>query len=328
MTNQLRPWPTFVMPYYAWRQRDLSYLDGAIEGLLAQTDENWQVIIVDDASPLKQSYDHLQSVCERLRGRVLLVSETVNRGAGYCRNAAIEHARRAGAPFVLFHDSDDVSHPDRLRTVRQIFADDSKVAVIYSTFSVIDENSMGVDVASLTPSIQEILEAHEVDPPSGSGTDVLIQVATRTGYATLTSTVAARVEIAVKHPFPVERVSEDSHTWFRYAAAADLFVYVSTIPARYRIPRDCEGSSVRKRVGASFYAEKARVEAEGFVLALNIAVARGRLEESRRAELLAGFHARLAVTMRREGETALAEMLFAKATSFQGLSAVHAQPLM
>lgn len=317
MANQrvrsLRPCPTFVMPYYGWRLRDRDYLDQAIAGLYAQTDQDWQLIIVDDASPLAETRNHARALSERLGERVLLVSEPINRGAGFCRNVAIRHACQAGAPFVLFQDSDDISHPDRLRTVRTLFEGGSRISVIYSTFTVIDEDGRPVQASSLTASVREIIEAHKIDPPEGDGCEVMVQIAVRTGYATLTSTVAVRSEMALAHPFPVEWVSEDSHTWLRYAAAADLFVYAPAIPTRYRIPQDCAGSSVRTRVGPSFYPEKARVETDGFLQGLDIAARRGRIDPTHHPRLLAEFHSRMALTMRREEQVVLADSLLAKA---------------
>ncbi len=209
--------PTFVMPFYGTSRRDIAFLDHALAGLCAQTDGDWHLVIVDDASPDEESLRHLRALEQSGDRRVTVLFQPVNRGQGHGRNIGTRWAVERGASFVLFHDADDVSHPRRLEQARAIFADSPEVDFVYSTFIPIDENGDEVPEEELTPSIREILDIHRSSPVEGPM--AWIRIATETGYATQTSTVAVRSSLAAAQPFPDERGSEDSYTWLCMSAA-------------------------------------------------------------------------------------------------------------
>jgi hypothetical protein len=190
--------------------------------------------------------------------------------------------------------------------VRAAFADASAPGVVYSTFDVIDPAGRLVPLTAMTESVAEVIEAHRNGPPQGS--EVWIAIGTETGYVNHTSSTAVRTEIALAHPFPNERVSEDAHTWLRYAASAALFAYLDKPWSAYRTTTDEAGSSSRAREGgkAGFYAAKARVDADGFRSAIELAAARGAVVPTAVPELWVGFHVRLAATPAREGQPVLA----------------------
>lgn len=80
----------------------------AIDSVLAQTWDDFELIIVDDAST-----DGTRGVLERYRDhpRVRLILSDVNRGGSGARNLGIEAARGA---LIAFQDSDDVWLPHKL----------------------------------------------------------------------------------------------------------------------------------------------------------------------------------------------------------------------
>jgi hypothetical protein len=90
---------------------------------------------------------------------------------------------------------------------------------------------------------------------------------------------------------------------------------------RHPTTTDDAGSSSRTREGgkAGFYATKARVDADGFRSAIELAAARGAVAPTAIPELWVGFHVRLAATMAREGRLALAleQMGAARAVSVE-----------
>lgn len=288
------------MPHYADNSQSIRFLDEAVEGILGQNSDRWNLIIVDDASPYEPARSNLLRVAEQARGKINIIFRDSNGGAGVSRNQGIEWAAKHGCEIIAFNDADDVSHPKRVEHLLDLFGLHHEISVIYSTFSVIDEHGIKVPEQRLTESVREILESHMSDPPSGR--NVWITIGTKTGYTNLTSATAVRLELACAQPFPNERVSEDGHTWMRYAAAGDEFFFDPEIPSLYRIPQYTNGSSVRSRVGPSYYAEKARVDFEGFMTAANIAIRRDTFDPSDLPELKARFFLRMAETMRREGE--------------------------
>jgi len=300
--------PVFIMPAFIPQSGDyLYFLQESVKGLLAQTDPDWRLVIIDDGSPLSGKLDYyLRALAHEEPHRVQIIRERINRGAGHCRNVGIRWAADQHAPFVLFNDADDISNERRLEVTRQWFMDEA-VSVVYSTFRVIDESSREVQKDRLTASIAEILEAHCSAPVEGHHS--WIRMGIESGYINLTSTTAVRTKVAMRCPFPEERVSEDMHTWFRYGAAGGRFVFAPDIPTDYRIPQYATGSSVRQRIGSCYYAEKARVDTDGFKVALSMALEDGTISIPKAAEILQRFFNRLAETMSKEGQNELAQRL-------------------
>ncbi|MDO5720252.1 MAG: glycosyltransferase family 2 protein [Actinomycetaceae bacterium] len=95
MTAQ--PVITFVVPVYNTER----YLDRCVESLLAQTIEDFEIILVNDGAT-----DSSPIICERwrLRDRRIRVITQKNGGLSAARNTGVEHAR---GNFIGFIDSDD-----------------------------------------------------------------------------------------------------------------------------------------------------------------------------------------------------------------------------
>ncbi len=279
----------FVMPHLrACDSRARAYFRAAIESLRAQTDPDWQLVIADDGSPptVQRELRELEATDPRIH--VLLGQR--NLGPGYRRNEGILHAARAGAQAILFLDADDEAHPERVRLTRRIFMDETYVDVIYSPFHVMDEKGENVPHDELTPSIRQIVDNYRQHPPEGTG--LWRTFGLETGYLNLTSATSVRIALALRQPFPKHRVSEDLHTWLRYAADGGFFRFAPEIPARYRIPRS-NGSHSRAKLGRAFYLHKARVDREGFEMALEIARRRGEITTAQIPELRSAFEKKL-----------------------------------
>ena len=196
---------TFVMAH--WRQDNNEsriHLEQAIDGIYRQTDDNWQLIIIDDMSPCQEAIEFLKIVSKQNPEKIKVIFKETNDGPGICRNIGIEWAYEHNSPIILFNDADDISDPKRLETVRKIFSEDTEADVVYSTFRVIDENSNPVNEQYLTPSILEILEGHKNNPIQGK--NAWIGIGTELGYTNLTSSTSVKTSLAYKYPFPSERV--------------------------------------------------------------------------------------------------------------------------
>jgi glycosyltransferase involved in cell wall biosynthesis len=292
------------MPHYADSARAGVHLDQAVRSLYAQTDQDWHLVIVDDASPGARDRERLRRLRDSDPGRVFVIEQDTNRGQGCCRNVGVRWAQEHGSPFVLFQDADDLAHPRRLEATRQTFEERPEVDFVYSTFSVIDESGDAVPHSRLTPSLLEILHSHRDNPVDGP--HAWIRMGVDTGYTTLTSTVAVRTELAVANPFPHVRASEDAHAWFRMSAAGTSVAYLPSVPCRYRVPQDSAGSSDRSRIGADYYRRKAEVDTDGFFAAISIALERRTIAPGEVPGLKDAFLRRLALTMEREGQDGLA----------------------
>ena len=298
---------TFVMPHYLTDNGiQKRYLDETLDTVLKQTDPNWQLVIIDDLSPCKEAVDYLQTVKAKAPDKIHIIMKKTNDGPGFCRNLGIKWAYEHNSPIVLFIDADDLSDHKRLELARKIMVADPLASVVYSTFKVIDEDSKEVEWDKLSGSIQEIIEGHHGTPPQGF--NAWIDIGTEKGYTNLTSATVVRTEVAYKFPFPPEKVSEDSNAWMRYSAGGGKFVYCGDIPTLYRIPQHTAGSASRTREGGrdAFYVTKCRVDTDGFVRAVEIAITNGKIQVEQRDELMVKFHLKLGETMRREAQMELA----------------------
>jgi hypothetical protein len=297
----------WVMPHWTNDfSRSRRHLEAAVGAVFDQTDSDWELVIVDDGTDDAAALAYLRALAKRCPKRVHVILEPSNRGAGAARNVGVRLAAARRSPFVVFLDADDLSRPGRLAAVRAAFADGSAPGVVYSTFDVVDPDGRPVPLPAMTGSVAEVIEAHRRGPPQGL--DVWIAIGTDTGYVNHTSSTAVRTDIAHAHPFPDVRVSEDAHTWLRYSAAGAPFAYLDEPWSSYRTTTDEAGSSSRTREGgkAGFYAAKARVDADGFRCAIELATARGAIAPAAVPELWVGFHLRLAATLVREGQHELA----------------------
>ncbi|MCE0780835.1 glycosyltransferase [Pseudomonas sp. NMI542_15] len=102
---QAQPKISVIMPAFNAE----AFIETALRSLLAQSWSNLEILVVDDCS----SDATVERVSELARedARIMLLEQPVNRGAYAARNTALKHAT---GTFVVNHDSDDWSHPQRL----------------------------------------------------------------------------------------------------------------------------------------------------------------------------------------------------------------------
>jgi glycosyltransferase involved in cell wall biosynthesis len=86
----------------------------AIDSVLAQTFQNFEIIVVDDAS----TDDTVAAVTAYLDPRIKLIRHDRNRGGSAARNTGI---RASSARYVAFLDSDDEWLPSKLEKQLQVF---------------------------------------------------------------------------------------------------------------------------------------------------------------------------------------------------------------
>lgn len=98
-------------------RRDL--LERAVRSVHAQTMDNWELIVVNDAST-----DTTRAYLEQLVNsdeRIKAFHNDTSKGACYCRNLAIRHAN---AELVTGLDDDDEFMPKRLERMLDVYTDD------------------------------------------------------------------------------------------------------------------------------------------------------------------------------------------------------------
>lgn len=289
----------FVMPVkLSGEEMELRHFLESVESIKQQTDNDWILVMVDDYSHDERVYETIDLIKKDLKEKVHVIYSHQNYGAGTARNLGIRYANEIGAPFVLFNDSDDLSDPRRLELVRKAFEEDETVNVVYTSFDVIDENGKVVELEKINPSVREIIEGHQVDIVEGER--AWIGIATKKKYTNLTSCTAVKTSLAMLEPFPKASVSEDCHTWLRYAAHPGKFVFLREIKGKYRV---CSGVASRSRSSHDdFYGKMFEMDSSGFEEAVKIAQkydTMGGLDEN---DLRTAFYVRLALSLLHGGE--------------------------
>jgi glycosyltransferase involved in cell wall biosynthesis len=107
------------------------YIDDTLASVIAQTEPDFEVIVVDDGST--------DDTAERVRRwsdpRVVYLRQD-NRGPAAARNTGLERARGS---FVAFLDSDDLWHPDKLRQHRYLLQSNPRLGMSFNWFEVLHD---------------------------------------------------------------------------------------------------------------------------------------------------------------------------------------------
>lgn len=110
------------------------FIKETIDSVCAQTYQNWEMIIVDDASPDGSTAFIKQLIQEE--ERINLIELEKNIGAAGARNRALEVAK---GRYIAFLDSDDIWLPHKLE--RQLkFMQENEYAFTFSSYVPISED--------------------------------------------------------------------------------------------------------------------------------------------------------------------------------------------
>ncbi|MEG2700541.1 MAG: glycosyltransferase family 2 protein [Hungatella sp.] len=104
----MKPFFSIVMPAYGVEK----YITKAVESILAQTYENWELIVVDDCSP-DQSGKIAEEYAKK-EAKMKVVHHKVNQGLSTARNTG---EKAATGEYIWFMDSDDTVEADLLQKV-------------------------------------------------------------------------------------------------------------------------------------------------------------------------------------------------------------------
>lgn len=125
------------MPYFSvliasFNNND--YLRDAIQSVLVQSFEDWELVIVDDCST-DVSFQTLEEYGNNPKIRIFRNDE--NRGVGFTKDYCIRLSRGEICGFL---DADDELEPDALQTMADSFKKNPGCSLIYSTHYVCDAN--------------------------------------------------------------------------------------------------------------------------------------------------------------------------------------------
>ena len=112
------------------------YLKACVDGVLAQTYQNLEIILVDDGSP-----DACPEICDQYvrQDERIQVIHRVNGGPSAARNSGLE---AAGGDLVYFVDPDDMIHPECIERLAEIMGREDCDIVQCRTFAFLDEDKI------------------------------------------------------------------------------------------------------------------------------------------------------------------------------------------
>lgn len=114
------------------------YLKEAISSILAQTYDNWELVVLDDAST-DDTWSILQSFAAQ-DARIKPFQNTRNLGFSGARNRLFSLMNPA-TEFIAVLDSDDIALPTRLKTQVDFLMAHPELSAVGSSIVIIDENS-------------------------------------------------------------------------------------------------------------------------------------------------------------------------------------------
>lgn len=107
----------------------------AVQSIVDQTFENWELLIIDDGS----SDNAVATLPHRTDPRVRVIADGTNLGLAARLNEAVRLAR---GEFVARMDHDDVAHPDRLARQVAFLQDNPKVDLLASRCLTMSDQEM------------------------------------------------------------------------------------------------------------------------------------------------------------------------------------------
>lgn len=111
------------------------YVAWFIDSVLAQTVDDWELVIVDDCSP-DNTPKIIKSYTDK---RIKFIQHKTNGGINAAMNTGFENA--SGEIWVLVA-SDDVMCPNALEKIGEAFDNNPEAVAVYCNLDVIDENNL------------------------------------------------------------------------------------------------------------------------------------------------------------------------------------------
>lgn len=130
------------------------FLHDCLKSILKQSHSDLIAMVYDDGSS-----DNTSEILNALNDvRVRLISNKINNGVVYARNALLNCAREMGVEFACWQDSDDVSHPARLW--RQLdFITKTKTPMVLSGWNIFNQEHPRFPIIPAQATNREIIFA-------------------------------------------------------------------------------------------------------------------------------------------------------------------------
>lgn len=195
---------SIVMPTY----NGGSYIKEAIDSIVNQTYQEWELIIVDDASK-DNTKEILASYNDK---RIKVYSNSINKGVAYSRNKGISFC---SSDIIAFLDSDDIWDKHKLEKQIGLYSNEKQFLFTGSYF--IDESGKKNNYELKVPERidkQELLKHNLIS----------------------CSSVMINKSYLLKHPFPeVSNIHEDYVTWLQILGDTEYAYGINEPLLTYRL---------------------------------------------------------------------------------------------
>lgn len=133
------PMISVIMGVY--NQRDLTVFDKAVSSVLNQSYDNFEFLIYNDGSSLREVNEYITSLRDR-DTRIHVITSQENHGLGYALNRCIDIAR---GKYLARMDADDVSYPNRFAEEIMFLEQHPEYMWCGSNCKLMDENGIWGD---------------------------------------------------------------------------------------------------------------------------------------------------------------------------------------
>lgn len=203
------------------------YLHHAIESVLAQTVDRFELLVVDDGST-----DDTPELMERYSSdsRIRYFQQP-NQGQSVARNRGIKEAR---GDFICFLDSDNAWLPEKLEKSLEVFRNNPECHVVYGDYIEIDQwgKELGVN---------------RMRRFSGAITPELL----KDNFISMNTTMTRRGCFETMGGFDeADRLAEDYGLWLRLSTQYQ-FYYLADVLGFYRVMEHQISSDKRRRLDAN-----------------------------------------------------------------------------
>lgn len=202
------------------------FLRHALESVLKQTVQDFEIIVYDDAST-----DETPEIIAAFRDeRVRYFRQERNVGIAANRNSCLAKAR---GRYIAWLDSDDVYLPDMLSVQSAILETHPDVGLVHGAFEVIDQDGRRL------PDWSPPFRGDVIEP----GTKALRELVLH-NYITAPTVMVRRdcYDRSGRYATELSNSGEDWEMWLRIALHADI-AYTATAVAQYRQHENSSSSS-------------------------------------------------------------------------------------
>lgn len=188
-----------------------AFIAETIESVRQQIYENWEMILVDDASG-DDTVGVIKSFAEK-DPRIRFFVNEINSGAAVTRNKALENAR---GRFIAFLDSDDLWYPEKL-AFQINFMTKNNYPISFTSYALVQEDSTPTE--KVIHSVPELdYKAHLKNTIIGMSTAMIDTDIVGTGFS-----------------FVNIRTRQDCYLWITLLKAGHKAYGIDKILAAYRM---------------------------------------------------------------------------------------------